>query len=66
MELIKRLAQANTYQIDNATTEDTIKLYQLLRVIPLEKLEKMWADVEGNRDQRLAWLHLSFTIWPCI
>uniref|UniRef100_A0A3B4AAV3 Vitellogenin domain-containing protein n=1 Tax=Periophthalmus magnuspinnatus TaxID=409849 RepID=A0A3B4AAV3_9GOBI len=56
-ELIKRLAQANRQQIDSTTTEETIKLYQLLRVIPLDKLEKMWADVERNPDERNWFLH---------
>nr|BAC06191.1 vitellogenin [Acanthogobius flavimanus] len=51
-ELIKRLVQANTNQLDSTTTEDAIKLYQLLRVIPLEKLEKMWMEVEHNRNER--------------
>ncbi|XP_072294395.1 vitellogenin 3, phosvitinless isoform X2 [Eucyclogobius newberryi] len=56
-ELIKRLAQANTNQIDSTTNEDAIKLYQLLRVIPLEKLEKMWRDMEGNLNERNWFLH---------
>lgn len=28
--------------IDNATTDDIIKVYQLMRVIPSEGLENMW------------------------
>ncbi|AWP10878.1 Vitellogenin C [Scophthalmus maximus] len=52
VELIKRLAEANRYQIDSATTEDSIKVYQLLRVIPYEGLENMWTQLAGNKYQR--------------
>ncbi|KAM7409515.1 hypothetical protein PAMA_001141 [Pampus argenteus] len=52
IELIKRLAQANNYEIDSATTEDTIKLYQLLRVTPYEGLEIMWKQFAGNEEHR--------------
>ncbi|XP_071388725.1 vitellogenin 3, phosvitinless [Centroberyx affinis] len=52
VELIKHLAQANIYQIDSATTEETIKLYQLLRVIPFEGLEAMWKQFAGNEEHR--------------
>ncbi|XP_044057060.1 vitellogenin 3, phosvitinless isoform X2 [Siniperca chuatsi] len=52
IELIKHLAEANIYQIDSATTEDTIKLYQLLRVTPYEGLEVMWKQFAGNEEHR--------------
>ncbi|KAF7662833.1 hypothetical protein LDENG_00225900, partial [Lucifuga dentata] len=52
VEMIKHLAQANIYQIDSATTEDTIKLYQLLRVIPVDELEVMWKQLAGNEEYR--------------
>ncbi|XP_076582051.1 vitellogenin 3, phosvitinless [Chaetodon auriga] len=52
VELIKNLAEANKYQIDSATTEDTIKLYQLLRVTPYEGLETMWRQFAGNEEHR--------------
>ncbi|XP_040896099.1 vitellogenin 3, phosvitinless [Toxotes jaculatrix] len=52
IELIKRLAEANRYQIDRATTEDTIKLYQLLRVVPYEGLDVMWKQFAGNEEHR--------------
>ncbi|XP_070765014.1 vitellogenin 3, phosvitinless [Enoplosus armatus] len=52
IELIKHLAEANKYQIDSATTEDTIKLYQLLRVMPYEGLEVMWKQFAGNVEHR--------------
>lgn len=52
IELIKHLAEANKYQIDSATTEDTIKLYQLLRVIPYEGLDAMWKQFAGNEEHR--------------
>ncbi|XP_039984094.1 vitellogenin 3, phosvitinless isoform X2 [Xiphias gladius] len=52
IELIKHLAEANSYQIDSASTEDTIKLYQLLRVMPYEGLEEMWKQFAGNEEHR--------------
>ncbi|XP_029285316.1 LOW QUALITY PROTEIN: vitellogenin 3, phosvitinless [Cottoperca gobio] len=52
IELIKHLAEANRNQINSTTTEDTIKTYQLLRVIPYEGLEVMWRQFSGNEDQR--------------
>ncbi|KAM3876377.1 vitellogenin 3, phosvitinless [Diretmus argenteus] len=52
VELIKRLAQANIYLIDSATTEDTMKVIQLLRVIPFEGLESLWKQLEGNDEHR--------------
>lgn len=52
IELIKHLAEANKYQIDSATTEDTIKLYQLLRVMPYEGFEAMWKQFAGNEEHR--------------
>ncbi|XP_054458092.1 vitellogenin 3, phosvitinless [Anoplopoma fimbria] len=51
-ELIKHLAEVNRYHIDSATSEDTIKLYQLLRVIPYEGLEALWKQFAGNEEQR--------------
>ncbi|XP_068563229.1 vitellogenin 3, phosvitinless [Cebidichthys violaceus] len=51
-ELIKHLAEVNRYQIDSATSEDTIKLYQLLRVMPYEGLEVLWKQFAGNEEQR--------------
>nr|QAA78850.1 vitellogenin C [Channa punctata] len=50
--LIKRLAEANNYQIDSVSTEETIKLYQLLRVIPFEGLDATWRQVAGNKEHR--------------
>lgn len=52
IELIKHLAEANKYDIDSATTEVTIKLYQLLRVIPYEGLDTMWKKFAGNEQYR--------------
>lgn len=50
--MIKRLASANSYQIDSATTEDALKLYQLLRVIPYEGLDVMWRQFAENEEHR--------------
>ncbi|KAM4575550.1 vitellogenin 3, phosvitinless [Fundulus diaphanus] len=48
IELIKRLAEANSESIDSNTTEDSIKVYQLMRVIPYEGLENMWKQLAEN------------------
>ncbi|KAM4740042.1 vitellogenin 3, phosvitinless [Anableps anableps] len=52
IELIKRLAEVNSGSIDNATTEDSIKVYQLLRVMPYEGLENMWKQLAENPKYR--------------
>ncbi|KAL6108038.1 uncharacterized protein ACO6RY_18668 [Pungitius sinensis] len=51
-ELIKHLAEANRYQIDSTTSEDTIKLYQLLRAMPDEGLDILWKQFAGNEEER--------------
>ncbi|XP_065812413.1 vitellogenin 3, phosvitinless [Labrus bergylta] len=52
IELVKKLAEVNKYAIDSAKTEDTIKLYQLLRVIDYEGLEAMWEEFKGDEEYR--------------
>ncbi|XP_053723141.1 vitellogenin 3, phosvitinless [Synchiropus splendidus] len=52
IELIKQLAEANRYHIDSASTEDTIKVYQLLRVMPYEGLEEMWKQFASEPEYR--------------
>uniref|UniRef100_A0A3Q2CDP0 Vitellogenin 3, phosvitinless n=1 Tax=Cyprinodon variegatus TaxID=28743 RepID=A0A3Q2CDP0_CYPVA len=52
IELIKRLAVANSQSIDSATTEDVFKVYQLMRVIPYEGLENMWKQLAENPKHR--------------
>ncbi|XP_054908990.1 vitellogenin 3, phosvitinless [Poeciliopsis prolifica] len=52
IELVKRLSDLNRASIDNATTEDSMKLYHLLRVIPNEGLENMWKELAGNPTYR--------------
>ncbi|XP_056131908.1 vitellogenin 3, phosvitinless [Lampris incognitus] len=52
IELIKRLAEANIYRLDSATTEDLMKVYQLLRATPFEGLEEMWKQFAGNPEHR--------------
>ncbi|XP_043985509.1 vitellogenin 3, phosvitinless [Gambusia affinis] len=51
-ELIKRLSEANSGTINSATTEDSIKLYHLLRVTPYEELENMWKQLAVNPKYR--------------
>ncbi|XP_062306996.1 vitellogenin 3, phosvitinless isoform X1 [Osmerus eperlanus] len=52
VEMIKRLAKANIYQIDNLTSEDVVEVYQLLRVITLENMEELWKQFSGNDEHR--------------
>ncbi|KAK5930759.1 hypothetical protein CgunFtcFv8_026972 [Champsocephalus gunnari] len=52
VEMIKNLAEANRYQVDITTSQDTIKVYQLLRVTPYEGLELMWKQLAGNEEHR--------------
>nr|BAM22590.1 phosvitinless vitellogenin [Salvelinus leucomaenis] len=54
-DMIKRLAQANIYQTDSATSEDVVFLYQLLRVTSLENHEVLWKQLSGN-DEHRRWL----------
>lgn len=61
VELIKRLAEANVDQIDSASTDDTIKVYQLLRVVPYEGLEEMWKQFAGNEEHR--WSRCTSFLW---
>ncbi|XP_034562594.1 vitellogenin 3, phosvitinless [Notolabrus celidotus] len=50
--LVKKLAEANKYDIDSASTEDVLKAYQLLRVTDYEGLELMWKEFKGNDEHR--------------
>lgn len=52
LEELKRLAKANIEKVDSATTEYSIKLYQLLRLLTDEELEGLWTDVKGDREHR--------------
>ncbi|XP_049588160.1 vitellogenin 3, phosvitinless [Syngnathus scovelli] len=52
VELIKHLAEVNKYQIESATTEDVMKLYQLLRLVPYEGLEAMWKQFAAHDEYR--------------
>ncbi|CAL9696109.1 unnamed protein product [Knipowitschia caucasica] len=55
--LITQLAETSAHQATSATNKNTIKLYQLLRGIPLEQLKAMWRKVEGNAQARKWFLH---------
>ncbi|XP_077572922.1 vitellogenin 3, phosvitinless [Stigmatopora nigra] len=52
VEMIKHLADANKYQIASASTEEVMKLYQLLRLVPYEDLEVMWKQLGANDEYR--------------
>uniref|UniRef100_A0A3P9LDY0 Vitellogenin n=1 Tax=Oryzias latipes TaxID=8090 RepID=A0A3P9LDY0_ORYLA len=61
-KLIKRLAAANSYQVDSASTEDCMKLYQLMKVVPFEGLTVLWKEFEGNPEQRRWFLDVTVEI----
>ncbi|XP_012677088.2 vitellogenin 3, phosvitinless [Clupea harengus] len=61
-EMIKRLAQANIYQVDSPTSEDIVDVFQLLRVITLEDLETLWKQLSGNVEHRRWFLDLSVEV----
>ncbi|CAL8309666.1 unnamed protein product [Lota lota] len=58
VELIKHLAQANIYEIDSTVSEDVMKAYQLLRVVPFEGLDALWKEFSGNAEHRQWFLNL--------
>uniref|UniRef100_A0A8C2KF97 Vitellogenin-like n=1 Tax=Cyprinus carpio TaxID=7962 RepID=A0A8C2KF97_CYPCA len=58
LDLIKRLAQANIYHVDSASSTDILNLIQLLRVATLENLEQLWKQVSGNDEHRRWFLDL--------
>ncbi|XP_067244630.1 vitellogenin 3, phosvitinless [Chanodichthys erythropterus] len=58
LDLIKRLAQANIYHVDSASSTDILDLIQLLRVETLENLEQLWKQVSGNDEHRRWFLDL--------
>uniref|UniRef100_A0A3Q3FKW0 Vitellogenin 3, phosvitinless n=1 Tax=Kryptolebias marmoratus TaxID=37003 RepID=A0A3Q3FKW0_KRYMA len=62
VELIKTLAEANENSIDNSTTDDIIKVYQLMRVISSEELESMWKQFADSPVHRRWFLDLSVEI----
>ncbi|XP_041647323.1 vitellogenin 3, phosvitinless [Cheilinus undulatus] len=62
IELFNKLVEANKYAIDSASTEDIIKLYQLLRVTDYEGLEAMWKQFKGSRDHRRWFLDMAVEV----
>ncbi|XP_015826097.3 vitellogenin 3, phosvitinless [Nothobranchius furzeri] len=62
VELIKHLADDNLYSIADTTTEDIMKVYQLMKVIPYEELELMWKQFSQNPEYRRWFLDLTFEI----
>lgn len=51
-EMIKTLAQANIYEVDSPTSEDIVKVFQLLRTVTLQDLETLWKQLSGNVEHR--------------
>ncbi|KAI7795403.1 vitellogenin C [Triplophysa rosa] len=58
VDLIKRLAQANIYHVDSATSTDVLNLIQLLRGATLDNLEQLWKQLAGNDEHRRWFLDL--------
>lgn len=56
LKLIEDLAVANKYSLNKNTTRDSIKVYQLLRLITYEELGKMWKALKDKDEQRSATL----------
>lgn len=56
LKLIEELADANKYSLNKTTTEKSIKVYQLLRSIKYDDLEKMWKALKDKDEQRSATL----------
>lgn len=56
LKLIEDLADANKYSLNKTTTENSIKVYQLLRLITYEDLGKMWKKLKDKEEQRSATL----------
>ncbi|XP_069050631.1 vitellogenin-like [Lepisosteus oculatus] len=59
-ELIQRLVQANTQQIDANSTTDILKLYQVLRGSTIANLEAVWKKSSDDTNKR-RWLLDSMT-----
>ncbi|TRY57433.1 hypothetical protein DNTS_031422, partial [Danionella cerebrum] len=58
LDFISRLAQANMYHVDSATSTEILELIQLLRMVTLEDLEQLWKEVSGNNEHRRWFLDL--------
>uniref|UniRef100_A0A673HB26 Vitellogenin-like n=1 Tax=Sinocyclocheilus rhinocerous TaxID=307959 RepID=A0A673HB26_9TELE len=58
LDLIKRLAQANIYQVDSSSSTEVLNLIQLLRVATRENLDQLWKQVSGNDEHRRWFLDL--------
>uniref|UniRef100_A0A672REG0 Vitellogenin-like n=1 Tax=Sinocyclocheilus grahami TaxID=75366 RepID=A0A672REG0_SINGR len=58
LDLVKRLAQANIYQVDSSSSTEVLNLIQLLRVATRENLDQLWKQVSGNDEHRRWFLDL--------
>lgn len=52
VRMIKQLAEDNKNQIKKETTEDTLKVYQLLRMLQDRDLDEMWVELARNNEHR--------------
>ncbi|XP_030582856.1 vitellogenin 3, phosvitinless isoform X2 [Archocentrus centrarchus] len=58
LRMIKQLAENHRNQINNATTEDTLKVYELLRVLQERDLDEMWVELARNDEHRRFFLDM--------
>lgn len=52
IRMIKQLAEDHKNQIKKETTEDTLKVYQLLRMLQDRDLDEMWVELARNNEHR--------------
>lgn len=50
--MIKQLAENHRTQIKSETTEEHLKVYELLRMLQDRDLDEMWAELSRNDEHR--------------
>uniref|UniRef100_A0A3P9DJA8 Vitellogenin 3, phosvitinless n=1 Tax=Maylandia zebra TaxID=106582 RepID=A0A3P9DJA8_9CICH len=58
IRMIKQLAEDHKNQIKKETTEDTLKVYQLLRMLQDRDLDEMWVELARNNEHRRFFLDM--------
>uniref|UniRef100_A0A669DBJ6 Vitellogenin 3, phosvitinless n=1 Tax=Oreochromis niloticus TaxID=8128 RepID=A0A669DBJ6_ORENI len=58
VRMIKQLAEDHKNQINRETTEDTLKVYQLLRMLQDRDLDEMWVELARNDEHRRFFLDM--------
>lgn len=52
LTMIKQMAEDHKNQIKKETTENTLKVYQLLRMLQDRDLDAMWVELAKNNEYR--------------